>query len=203
MRIVDRLLQAWRAWKARPWITAGARVLDIGCHQGEFLRGLGDHIGPSTGLDPLARPEAAPRFRIVAEPFREPTGFADESFDAVVLLATLEHVPDKEPLARECRRILTPGGRVIVTVPTPFVDRIVEWLCRLRLADGMSLDEHHGFDPSQTPAIFTRHGFDVEHAGWFQLGLNRLFVFRKRPESLSSLGEPADSTEQISTAVHA
>src|SRR5262249_42118589 len=83
----------------------------------------------------------------------------------------------KEPLARECRRLLRPGGRVIVTVPAPLVDRIIALLCRLRLADGMSLEEHHGFDPSATPAVFERHGFDLEHRSRFQLGLNFLFVF--------------------------
>jgi 2-polyprenyl-3-methyl-5-hydroxy-6-metoxy-1,4-benzoquinol methylase len=157
----------------------GARVLDIGCHQGEFLRGMGDRIGPSTGLDPLARPETGEHYRILAQAFHEPTAFADASFEAVVLLATLEHIRDKEPLARECRRLLSPGGRVIVTVPTPFVDSIVALLCRLRLADDMSLEEHHGFDPAQTPTIFARQGFELEHIGSFQLGLNRIFIFRK------------------------
>src|SRR5437868_3383760 len=99
MRCVDRMLQKWRARKARPWIPEGARVLDIGCHQGEFLGSLGDRIGPSVGLDPLAVPETTPRYRLLAEPFRAPTPFPDGSFDAVVLLATLEHIRDKEPLA--------------------------------------------------------------------------------------------------------
>jgi SAM-dependent methyltransferase len=153
------------------------------------------------GLDPLARPETGPCFRILAELFLEPMRFGDESFDAVVLLATLEHVRDKEPLARECRRLLRPGGRVIVTVPAPVVDRIVAWLCRLRLADGMSLEEHHGFEPADTPAIFTRHGFDLEHRGWFQLGLNRLYVFRKR-EDTPAARRPIELTEAAGAAAH-
>ena len=41
MRVVDRVLQDWRARVARRWIPPQARVLDIGCHQGEFLRRLG------------------------------------------------------------------------------------------------------------------------------------------------------------------
>jgi 2-polyprenyl-3-methyl-5-hydroxy-6-metoxy-1,4-benzoquinol methylase len=160
-------------------VPRGARILDIGCHQGEFLRGLGDHIGLSTGLDPLARPEAGKHYRILTEAFRAPTAFEDKSFDVVVLLATLEHIRDKEPLARECRRLLASGGRVIVTVPSPFVDSIVALLCRLRLADGMSIEEHHGFEPAETPAIFAQQEFELEHSGSFQLGLNRIFVFRK------------------------
>jgi SAM-dependent methyltransferase len=183
MRVVDRVLQDWRARVARRWIPRQARVLDIGCHQGEFLRQLGDRIGPSLGLDPLTVPEENPRFRLLAEPFREPLPLGDASFDVVVMLATLEHIRDKEPLARECRRLLRPGGRVIITVPSSRVDRIVDLLVRVRLADGMSLDEHHGFDPTETPNIMARHGFSLEYRGRFQCGLNHLFVFTRNGAS--------------------
>jgi len=179
MRFIDRLLQNWRARKARPWIPPGAAVLDVGCHQGEFLRSLGERIGPSIGFDPLASPAEAGRFRLVPEVLWLPAPFPDGSFDAVVMLATLEHIRDKDPLARECYRLLRPGGRVIITVPSGLVDGIVHALCVLRLADGMSLEEHHGFDPRTTPAIFGGHGFELEHWRRFQLGLNHLFVLRK------------------------
>jgi len=179
MRCIDRLLQNWRARMARPWIAPGAKVIDIGCHQGEFLGSLGDHIGPSVGFDPCARSRATERFRLIPEALSVPSAFDDASFDAVVLLATLEHIRDKDPLARECYRLLRPGGRVIITVPSSLVDGIVHTLCFLRLADGMALDEHHGYDPRTTPDVFGRHGFALEHWRRFQLGLNHLFVLRK------------------------
>jgi SAM-dependent methyltransferase len=179
MRCIDRVLQNWRARKARPWIAEGARVLDIGCHQGEFLKSLGERIGPSVGLDPLAVPETTRHYRLLTGMFTPPTDFPDASFDAVVMLATLEHIRDKDPLARECWRLLRPGGRVIITVPAGFVDVIVDLLCKIRLADGMSLDEHHGYDPRTTPDVFGRFGFTLERWRRFQLGLNHLFVLRK------------------------
>jgi len=177
MRTLDRVLQHWRERAARPWIPAGASVLDIGCHQGEFLHSLGDRIGPSVGFDPLAAASNAGCCRLIAEPFQIPAPFPDASFDAVVMLATLEHIRDKEPLGQEFFRLLRPGGRVIVTVPSPRVDTIVAVLCRLGLADGMSIDEHHGFDPRGTPQLFGSHGFLLERRRGFQLGLNHLFVF--------------------------
>jgi SAM-dependent methyltransferase len=179
MRFFDRILQNWRAEVARPWVPPGARVLDIGCHQGEFLHSLGDQIGPSVGLDPLAQPLPQLRHQLLSQAFAEPLTFPDASFDAVVLLATLEHIRDNAPLARECQRLLRPGGRVIITVPSPRVDTIVAALCRLRLADGMSVDEHYGFDPHTTPQIFAGAGLVLEHWRRFQLGLNHLLVFRK------------------------
>jgi SAM-dependent methyltransferase len=179
MRIFDRVLQEWRARVARPWIPRGARVLDIGCHQGELLRSLGDHISPSVGLDPQACPENCPEHDLFPYPFVEPLSFPAGCFDVVVLLATFEHIPDREPLGRECFRLLRPGGRVIITVPSPKVDKILAPLCRFRLADGMSLHEHDGFDPQTTPLFFTGQGFVLEHWHRFQLGLNNLFIFCK------------------------
>jgi SAM-dependent methyltransferase len=179
MRCLDRVLQNWRAWMARPWIPKGSRVLDIGCHQGEFLSSLGEHIGPSVGLDPLAAPLTTPRYRLLPELFRPPLAFPDGSFDTVVMLATLEHIRDKDPLAQECWRLLRPGGRVVITVPSKFVDKIIHVLCRIRLADGMSVDEHHGYNPQTTPQVFGRFGFTLERWRRFQLGLNHLFVLQK------------------------
>jgi SAM-dependent methyltransferase len=179
MRVLDRVLQNWRSRMARTWIPLGANVLDIGCHQGEFLHGLGGHIGPSVGLDPLAAATNSSRHALLPLAFAEPVPFADGSFDVVTMLATFEHIRDREPLGRECHRLLRPGGRVIITVPSPRVDLVIDVLCRLRLADGMSLEEHHGFDPRTTPEFFVRNGFTLERWHCFQLGLNNLFVFRK------------------------
>jgi hypothetical protein len=95
------------------------------------------------------------------------------------MLATLEHIREKGGMGRECNRLLRPGGRVVVTVPSPWVDVLVGALSFLRLADGMSLEEHHGFDPRSTPGLFLPHGFCLEYRCRFQLGLNNLFVFRK------------------------
>jgi SAM-dependent methyltransferase len=182
MRIIDRVLQRWRAGKARRWIPAGARVLDIGCHHGELLRSLGNQIGPSVGYDPLALAEDGPNFHLIRDYFPVPSPYEDGAFDVVVMLATLEHIREKGPFAEEFFRVLRPGGRVIVTVPSHWVDPIVHTLCKLGLADGMSLEEHHGFDPCTTPDIFGEYGFALERWRRFQLGLNHLFVFRKPVE---------------------
>lgn len=189
MRLVDRLLQRWRARMTRPWVPAGARVLDIGCHQGEFLKSLGCRIGPSVGMDPLAEAVTCPTYRLLSEPFQPPAPFNDGSFDIVILMATLEHIRDKQALALECSRLLCSGGRVVATVPCVRVDAIVAILRRLKLADGMSLEEHHGFDPRLTPSVFTSCGFELEYSRRFQFGLNHLFVFRKK----SPLGVPAEN----------
>lgn len=43
--------------------------------------------------------------------------YPDASFDLVLSSDTLEHVPDPDAAFRECRRVLRPGGRLLLTVP--------------------------------------------------------------------------------------
>lgn len=180
MRTGDRIIQLWRMQMAARWIPPGSRVLDIGCHQGEFLLWLGEKIAPSAGFDPLYKESShSGRHRLYSKIFQE--GILDEkdSFDAVTMLATLEHIHDKGIIARESARLLRPGGRVIITVPSPLVDKILEFLIALRIVDGMSLEEHHGFLPEELPAIFVPAGFRLRKKQKFQFGLNNLYVFER------------------------
>ena len=179
MRFGDRLLQQWRIRVADSWVPHGSRILDIGCYQGEFLQHMGDRIVDSIGIDPLATESETDNYILRKSTFIPPTEFASESFDAIVILATLEHMIHTEDIAMECARILRPGGRVIVTVPSPLVDQIIDLLVRVKVLDGMSMEEHHGFQPSQLPHIFRKASLSLLRWRRFQLGLNNLFIFEK------------------------
>ncbi len=153
-------------------------MLDIGCHQGEMFRLLAGRIGQSVGIDPLARPVKGPDFRLLAMGFSGQLPFPEASFDVITLLATLEHMQEKDALAESSRRLLVPLGRTVITVPQPAVEWLLGLLVATRLADGMSLEEHHGFNPADTERLFCSRGFTLEHHSRFQLGMNNLFVFR-------------------------
>jgi SAM-dependent methyltransferase len=180
MTWLDRYGQRLRIRRARAYIPAGAKVLDVGCGDGELFRQLEDVIGAGVGIDPLAPAASSSRFRFVRGLF--PADFnSEEEFDVVVGLAVFEHLepPEQAALADACHRCLRPGGRVILTIPSPVVDPILHVLQRLRLGDAETLHEHHGFDPAQTAAIFERAGFSLHVRRHFELLLNNLFVFTK------------------------
>jgi hypothetical protein len=68
---------------------------------------------------------------------------------------------------------------LIITVPSPRVDDILKVMKAVRLIDGMSLEQHYGYDITQTPALFCSAGFTLLKAKKFQFGLNNLFAFEK------------------------
>ena len=181
MTWLDKTLQNWRITKARSFLFPGARVLDIGSADGALFQAV-DFLAPNcVGIDPtLPQNVERGKFRVIAGYFPKdmPPG---ETFDAITMLASLEHFPDAAyaSLAEGCRHYLKPGGKIIITVPSPRVDQILAVLKTLRLIDGMSLEEHHGYDVGLTAKIFSPPDFRLVCHRTFQLGLNNLFVFER------------------------
>ncbi len=94
-------------------VVAGDRVLDVGCGNGAYLRGLASRQVDAVGADlslGMLRNAHWPRLTnadIVQLPF------PDDSFDAVLAPHMLYHVPDRRAAALEARRVLRPGGSAV------------------------------------------------------------------------------------------
>jgi 2-polyprenyl-3-methyl-5-hydroxy-6-metoxy-1,4-benzoquinol methylase len=182
MKLLDRIVQRWRIAKAVPHIPEGGTVLDVGSADGQLFEILGQRISAGLGIDPLLpKPLVCERYRLIPAHFpgEVPKG---ETFDAITMLAVLEHFP-MDVLRRceqICSEVLRPGGYVIITVPSRHVDIILTVLKALRLVDAETLDEHHGFEVSMIEHFFSESTFKLIHKEKFQLGLNNLLVFQKR-----------------------
>jgi SAM-dependent methyltransferase len=94
------------------------RILDIGAGAGNMAHHLA-HYGQVIGLDYLSRPLAVAQARAldVCQGAGDGLPFAANSFDLVALLDTVEHIADEFGVFAEVRRVLKPGGKVIITVP--------------------------------------------------------------------------------------
>lgn len=191
VKLTDRIIQWWRISKVRSYIPKGGRVLDIGCADGALFRQLRSHIGTGVGVDPvLAQSVANSRFQLLRGGV--PHDLAPNQFDAVTMLAVVEHLP--EDVITEMRdlsvRHLKPGGVLLITVPSPKVDIILKVLIGIRLAGHMSFEQHHGFDTRTVPARFGGTGLELIAHKTFQAGLNNLFVLRRLPISVDMKGMP-------------
>ena len=121
-RYSERALD-FRAWVLQ-WLdlAPGLTVLDVGCGSGAFHRALGRHDVRVIACD--RSPGMVQEVLAQAAQYRLPVGacqsdaealpFAAGSCDRVMANHMLYHVPDQEQALRELRRVLKPGGRVVM-----------------------------------------------------------------------------------------
>ena len=110
-------------------LAAGVRLLDVACGTG----GLSVHLARVTGCDVTGvdleesglengRQSAREagieaRARFVRADASRPLPFADGSFDAVLCIDALNHLPGRAAVFAEWARLLAPGGRLVFTDP--------------------------------------------------------------------------------------
>lgn len=116
--IYRRLTIADHVAFARRALGAGRRVLDVGCGSGLFLNRLRAPEG--FGLDTSPRAAAVAREVygvevVVGDLARAP--FRATAFDLITMFHVLEHLPDPGAYVEAARRLLAPGGRLVVQTP--------------------------------------------------------------------------------------
>jgi 2-polyprenyl-3-methyl-5-hydroxy-6-metoxy-1,4-benzoquinol methylase len=173
----------WNGWKAttgafegvrrygqisrRVAALAPGRMLDVGCGDGRLAREIkrvlpgvvihGCDLSPSA----LSRAEGVDRQYTVdlnVDRLLE----ADHSLDMVVASEVIEHLVEPARAVAECRRVLKPGGHVLITVPN-----VAFWRFRVQAVRGqvpeVTADERHlhSFNAASLTRLLTSAGFDI------------------------------------------
>jgi SAM-dependent methyltransferase len=165
---------------------AVGHCLDIGCGpENRFIRrwhqdGVGIDVFGYEGLD---ESQVVPD--MTSLPYDEGT------FDTVTLIAALNHVPEPLRVAelREMRRVLRPGGRLVLTMGNALAERAVHQLVHFyshRFGThedmdgerGMEHEESFSVSPREIRALLAQAGFTSvrRRRFWTQWGLNSLYV---------------------------
>jgi len=143
-------------------------VLDIGCGDGVFARILfADRI--DTGIDP--DPVEIERARNLSgydeliicggDAIPKPDGH----FKTVFSNSVLEHIPDLLPVLKEARRLMAPGARFYVTIPTDRLEHAT-LISRMLLAVGLKdLEQRY----ARFYCRFWRHYHAHSEAEWRQM----------------------------------
>ena len=121
-------------------IVPGERVLDLGAgagrHSFALLRKGADVVALDYSMAEMESvatmfaamreagevPASAAYLAVRGDAYRLP--FPDASFDKVVAAEVLEHLPDDERAFAELERVLKPGGKLAVTVPRWFPEKV-------------------------------------------------------------------------------
>lgn len=186
MKFIDKVIRSWRVKVALGYSPVEMQnVLDIGCDEGYFLKKLNSTVKIKDGVDPRLVKNTCINKDIKLWKGYFPQVVENQKiqgpYDAIFALAVFEHFSDDDinASAESINHLLSKNGRLIITVPHPLVDRILDVLMFLKLIDGQVVEEHHGFEPYDLKKIFTKSLRLIEHKK-FQFGLNNIFVFVRK-----------------------
>jgi len=144
-----------------PYWSAG-RVLDVGCGSSRIIQTLKHAVAFDRGMPKLRYLGRTNDQRVCGSAFS--LSFRDGVFDCLIHSQLIEHLPMEPQLFQEMRRVLRPGGTLILgTVDFgywtwPLIERIYDVLMPFAYAD-----EHIShYTLSSLKELLPKHGFKVE-----------------------------------------
>jgi len=167
------------------------RILDVGCGTGAnliMLSKYGDAEGVDISEDALAfcRERGLDKVKLGAG---EELPYEDNTFDLVTAFDVVEHMDDDLAGLREMRRVLRPGGRVLLFVPT--------FMFLWGLQDDVS---HHRrrYRLSQLRRVLEQAGFGVERMTYANVTFFLPILFVRKLMRLTGIKTESENTINVS-----
>jgi 2-polyprenyl-6-hydroxyphenyl methylase/3-demethylubiquinone-9 3-methyltransferase len=176
--------------RALPGVPQGALCLDLGCGDGSLSRWVAAQGRPVVGLDQseamldLARRRAGEeglgpravyhRASLPLDPAREAE--YEGKAGLIVCSSVLEYVDDPPEVLAQCRRLLMPGGILLVSLPNrDSIYRIAQRALHGLFAwtDSYLRHQRHQYSLPVAGALLTRLGYQVVDAVFFALPSHR------------------------------
>lgn len=205
----------WQRWYL-PHIQPADVILDAGCGNGKHTIACAQCCRAAYGFDYAhkhlqtgraeAHREGTANILLSQGTIEAPWSYPDEPFDAVMILDVLEHLQQRDFALQEARRVLRPGGRLLVSVP----QRTTSWKqlrASVELFPYADLDHKIEYTQAEIEQELAQNGFICESAepivydtpwagmidlvGGFSLRLYRRLARWKREMALK---KPAESS---------
>lgn len=172
--ILSPFLREKRLAAVRPHLSGA--VLDFGCGVGA----LAPFCAQETYLG-VDRDEESIRLARRQNPgYRFATELPESgTFDTIVSLAVIEHIPDPGKLLARLRTLLVPGGRLVLTTPHPAFEWVHELGAKLGLCSADAAEEHETLlDATAMRKLAEQNALRLVTSQRFLFGVNQLFVLR-------------------------
>lgn len=207
---VDRFGVWLSARQIRRWVPEfrGQRVLDAGCgYHAAFIRSVLDEVEEAMLADVALSPDLVkhPKVRAIVGPLTETLPrLPERSVDVALVISVLEHVWEPSALIESIRRLLVPGGRCLINVPSWKGKRYLERAAfQWGVSPASEMDDHKMYyDVRDLWPLLVRAGFAPSHIRCFshKFGLNTFAVCRASEGGDVEPPEPRASQSQVTAA---
>ncbi|SDD48280.1 class I SAM-dependent methyltransferase [Niabella drilacis] len=160
-RVRTRTMQQKAAIVERYSRKRAGKLLDVGCGTGTFLSTMKSRGWEVAGLEPDAdaRAMAKTLYNLVVAPSHEIYQLEGEQFDAITLWHVLEHVHELHGYMEQLKRMLKPGGVLLIAVPN-YTSRDADIYEQYWAAYDVPRHLYH-FSPDAMKVLTTQHGLRV------------------------------------------
>ncbi|MBN1638768.1 MAG: class I SAM-dependent methyltransferase [Ignavibacteriales bacterium] len=161
-------------------------IIDVGAGPNtpfeSFLNRNGYKIKSYIAIDPLIKMNKK-EIKYINHPVVKKLLVKSNSKDYAIAAAFIEHINNPKEILHEMIRVIKPGGKVIITTPTPRAKNILEFLShKLKLISRREIQEHKNYfnKKSLIKLLPENKAKQNTYHKYFELGLNNLLVIEKR-----------------------
>lgn len=182
--VLEPFLRQLRLSRVMPYIPLHSVLLDIGCgSKATFLKHVSPRIKQGFGVDFKVVPFEVGNIQVSQLKLSGRLPFEGNSFDVVTMLAVLEHIEHEKEILQEIYRVLVPGGKLVLTVPSVWAQPVLEFLSyRLKIVSEDEIRDHKRYYNRQKlyQVLIKEAGFQGFNHRYFQLWMNNFCSVAKR-----------------------
>ncbi len=144
---MENFLSDCRYRKITLFISSSSEVLDLGCgYNGRLLQKIESKISRGVGLDiSVSKDTGSEKIKLIKHDLNQPLPFSEDEFDTVTSLAVLEHLDEPQKSLQEIRRVLKPGGKLLLTTPSTYGKPVLDFLAFLHLVSLREIEDHKSY----------------------------------------------------------
>lgn len=179
----DKLIRFLRTKKVKKYIPSNIVLLDIGCGTEAYMLNLvKQRIKKGIGFDKKGKNKKTGNLKLINLKIQKQIPLSDKSVDYITMLAVLEHLDYPDEILKECWRVLKKRGYLIITVPAPIADMVLNLLAyKLKIIDKEELDDHKQyFSLPKIKKTLNKAGFDIIKAKKFEFIFNIFILAQKK-----------------------
>lgn len=183
---LEPILRKMRLKRVISHIPKNSILLDVGCGTyATFLKAISPDIKQGFGVDFKVDNTQIGNIQTTQIILDNKLPFEDSTFDVVTMLAVLEHIEKEQEILKEIYRVLLPGGKLIITVPSVWSQPVLEFMAyKLRIVSEAEIRDHKRYYNREKlkKVLIEDNGFEEFNHQYFQLWMNNFCTVVKRSQ---------------------